>query len=113
MDDRIPAHLEVSALLRRASALGGFGTVIRRGERDGGTILILTLENGGKACAFERRPSSEGGRAWAVSRRQDSENKSEFDVWLTRRSAQDHDLWVIELDTPLGERLVAESGTIG
>lgn len=113
MDARLPAHLEVAALLRCANALGGFGTVIRRGDADGGTILVLTMENGGKACAFERMPTAEGTRQWTLNCRQDIENKTEFDDWLMRRTAQDRDLWVIELDTPLGERLIAESGTIG
>lgn len=113
MDARLPAHLEVAGWLRRAAAVGGFGTVIRKGERDAGTILILTMESGGNACALERMPTPDGTREWIVSNRQDAEKPQEFDDWLTRRASGDPDLWVIELDTPLGERLVAESGTLG
>ncbi len=113
MDARLPAHLEVGGWLRRAQAVGGFGTVIRKGERDAGTILILTIESGRNACAFERMPTPDGAREWVVTNRQGAEKPHEFDDWLTRRGSRDPDLWVIELDTPLGERLVAESGTIG
>ena len=111
MDARLPAHLEVSAWLRLAAARGGFGTVIRKGEREAGTILLLTIQSGANACIFERMPTAEGSRNWVLAKRQDAENKQEFDRWLTRRGDQDPDLWVIELDTALGERLVAESGT--
>ena len=113
MDARLPAHLEVSAWLRRANAIGGFGMVIRKGEREAGTILLLTLQSGANACAFERMPNPDGVRVWTVSKRQNIENKQEFAEWLARREAQDRDLWVVELDTALGERLIAELGTEG
>lgn len=111
MDARLPAHLEVAGWLRTAQAQGGFGAVLHKGEAQAGTILLLTLERGANACVFERMPHADGTRAWTAAKRQDTENKADFDHWLTRRSAQDPDLWVIELDTPLGERLIAESGT--
>ncbi|MBN8501871.1 MAG: DUF1491 family protein [Sphingomonadales bacterium] len=40
MTTRIPAHLEVSGLIRSVEAAGGFATVLYRGERESGTILI-------------------------------------------------------------------------
>jgi len=51
MDARLPAHLEVSGLLRAVEAAGGFATVLARGERDAGTILVVCCENGfSNAC---------------------------------------------------------------
>ena len=43
MDARLPAHLEVAGLIRMVEAEGGFASVIAKGERDAGTILILSL----------------------------------------------------------------------
>lgn len=103
---RIPAKLEVSGLIRAAQAAGGFAAVLHKGEEDGGTILVVTLDNGGKARLFERMPQLDGTRKWVESRVQDVENKGEFDVYVARRTIQDPDVWVVELDVASPERLI-------
>lgn len=105
---RLPAHLEVSALIRAAEAAGGFATVVSKGERDAGTILILTIERGGFARLWERMPRLDGARVFEVVRQQDNENKKEFEDYLTRRTARDPDIWLVELDIAGAERFVAE-----
>jgi hypothetical protein len=105
---RLPAHIEAAALIRAAEAAGGFGTVISKGERDAGSILVLTMERGGIARLWERMPRLDGARVFEMVREQDAENKPEFEEYLTRRTARDRDLWLIELDVPNAERLVAE-----
>lgn len=104
---RLPAHLEVSGLLRAAESAGGFAVVLQKGEREGGTILIVLTENGTSTRAFERMPDPNGARKWICSKVQDSENPSEFQDYLKRRAGQDPDLWMIELDVANGERLIA------
>jgi hypothetical protein len=108
--DRLPAALEASALIRLAEASGGFGMILHRGEPDSGTILIVILDNQGfgqtHASAFERLPKADGTRGWALAKAQDTENKGEFESYLTRRIAQDRDLWVVELTIAEGERFV-------
>jgi hypothetical protein len=106
MDDRLPAHLEVSALLRLVSASGGFATVIQKGERDAGAIMVLCCENGANTRAYERFPSLDGARKWHLVRSQDTENVTEFSDFLTRRADQDSDLWIVELDIANGERFI-------
>ena len=107
---RLPAGLEASALIRLAEANGGFGMVLHRGEPDSGTILIVILDNQGfgqsLARAFERLPKPDGTRGWTLSKEQDTENKQEFEIYLTRRMAQDRDLWVVELTIAEGERFI-------
>jgi len=107
MDGRIPAHLEVSGLIRAVQAAGGFGTVIARGERDAGTLLVICCENGADAAAFERMPLPDGTRAWTLSRKQDAENPQEFWDYCDRRQRQDDDLWIVELDISDAERFIA------
>ncbi len=107
-EGRLPAHLEVSALIRTVEAAGGFATVISKGERDAGVLLILTIERGGCARLWERMPRLDGSREFAVIRTEDTENKTEFSEYLDRRMAQDSDSWLIELDVPNAERFVAE-----
>lgn len=106
MDARLPAHLEVSALIRQAQAQGGFAAVLAKGEREAGTILVVTTENGRNTRVFERMPQLDGSRSWTCSKEQDSENKELFNEYLERRKSQDSDLWIVELDIANAERLI-------
>jgi hypothetical protein len=106
MDSRLPAHLEVNGLIRAVQAAGGFATVVAKGERDAGTLLVICCVNGAKATAYERMPQPDGSRAWTCSKAQDTENPREFWDYCDRRRQQDSDLWVVELDVPNGERFI-------
>ena len=110
MDDvRLPAHLEVSALIRATQAAGGFAMVLRKGDKEAGTILVVLTEKGGNSRVYERMPQADGTRAWHCSRRVDSQNPEDFDEYLARRRDQDGDLWIVELDIANGERLIGLS----
>jgi hypothetical protein len=112
-EERLPAHLEVAGLLRAVDAAGGFGMVIKKGERDAGTLLVVCCENGTNCRAYERMPRPDGTRGWALSKSQDPEKSNEFSEYLDRRARQDSDLWVVELDIANGERFIGLSGTAG
>lgn len=109
----LPAHLEAGGLLRQVQAAGGFATVIKKGERDAGTILVVLAENGANLRVFERMPQVSGGREWTLSITQNSDNPHEFHEYLERRGARDPDLWIIELDIPNGERFIGLNGYAG
>ena len=106
MDSRLPAHLEVSALIRLTQAAGGFAAVLAKGEPEAGTILVVLTENGGNSRVYERMPQVDGTRKWHCAKKQDIENKHEFQEYLDRRKYQDPDLWIVELDIADGERLI-------
>ncbi len=107
MEARLPAHIEVSGLIRAVEQAGGFATVIATGERDAGTLLVVCCAKGSAAIAYERMPQPDGTRSWTVSRSQDIENPREFWDYLDRRKNQDGDLWIVELDVPDAERFIA------
>lgn len=106
MDARLPAHLEVAALIRRTQAEGGFAAVLKKGDAEAGTILLVLTENGTNMRVYERMPQLDGTRAWHCSKRQDAGNPLEFGDYLDRRARQDEDLWIIELDIADAERLI-------
>lgn len=112
MASRLPAHLEVAGLIRAVEAAGGFATVLAKGERDAGTLLVICCDKGGDSAAYERMPQPDGTRVWTLSRRQDDENSQEFQEYLDRRRRQDEDLWIIELDIPQAERFIDSMGTL-
>lgn len=107
MDARLPAHLEVSGLVRRVENEGGFATIVQRGEKDAGTILILTLERGKNAALWERMPQLDGSRPFTLSKQEEPEKKKEFSEYLERRRRQDPDCWVVELDIVNAGRFIA------
>jgi hypothetical protein len=113
VDSRLPAHIEISGLIRAVEAEGGFGMVIAKGERDAGTILVLCCENGTNSRAYERMPQLDGTRKWTLSKTQDPENPHEFSEYYTKRKRQDPDLWVVELDIADAERFIGLGGTNG
>lgn len=81
--------------------------MLKKGEREAGTILLVLCENGKNPRAFERFPSPDGTRNWTCSKVQDIDNTSQFQDYLDRRGRQDRDLWIIELDVANGERLIS------
>ena len=110
---RLPAHLEVSGLIRRVAAEGGFAAVLAKGERDAGTILLVMRDSRTNPRLFERMPHPDGTRPWTLSRTQDPDNKQDFEDYLARRQAQDRDLWIVELDSPNPERFIGDSAGQG
>lgn len=112
MDSRLPAHVEVGALLRRVQAEGGFATVLAKGERDAGTIMVVCRASEADQRAYERMPQPDGTRSWALAQVRDSINPLIFAEWLDRRRAQDPDLWIVELDIAAPERFIGLSSAI-
>lgn len=106
MEPRLAAGVEVAALLRRCQAEGGFAAVLKKGEPEAGTILVVIAENGRNARVYERMPQLDGSRKWHCAKRQIAENPEDFLDYLGRRGRQDSDLWIIELDIVNGERFI-------
>lgn len=103
---RLPAALEVSGLLRRTQAAGGFATVLHKGEADAGTILVVALDREGLGTLYERLPDPSGPRRWLAVRTQDRASRPDFDQYLDRRKQQDRDVWIVELDIAEVERSI-------
>ena len=111
MTERLPAHLEASALLRQVADMGGFATIIRKGDADRGELLLLVTNRGVHVACLERTRGMAGEYAWervGPAAHADAQSVVEF---TSKRVRFDEDLWLIELDIPLPERFIAE--TIG
>lgn len=108
MTARLPAHVEVSAILRLAESQGGYATVLGRGERDAGTVLIVTLCRGTGAALYERMPGLDGSRSFVATKSEDADNKPNFFEYLERRRQQDPDVWLIEVDIADPARFIAQ-----
>ncbi len=82
--------------------------ILAKGERDAGTILLVTMRRGQDATLFERMPQLDGTRSFVCTKEQDSEKPQEFSEYLDRRHAQDPDTWILEVDIDDVERFVAD-----
>lgn len=107
MAPRLPSHLEVAGILRLAESSGGFATVLAKGDRDGGTIMLVIMCRGGPAQVYERMPGLDGLRLFVATKSQDTEKNDEISDYLARRHRQDPDLWILEVDIDDAERFIA------
>ena len=81
--------------------------VLAKGERDAGTVLIVSMFRGRDARLFERMPQMDGSRPFVATKSEDIENKQEFSEYLERRRRQDPDIWILEVDVADAERFIA------
>ena len=110
IEPRLSAEMKVKTLLRLANQNGGFGAVLKKGDRISGAILIQCLEKGENPRLLENMPSLYGQPNWQQIWPQDTENNKELKEYVAQRFRFDPDMWLIELDIPDAERLIAQMG---
>jgi hypothetical protein len=106
MPREIPAHLWVSALLRRAGQGGAFAVVVHRGDEERGDVLLKVTTERGKARLYAPAFNPEGPTEFA---RLPAETEVEVDELIARRRKADRDLWVIEIEDREGRHFLTET----
>jgi hypothetical protein len=112
-DGRLQTHLEVAGILRRAEASGGFGTVLRKGDFERGSLLLLISSRGRHFACLERMLSLDGSYSWQATGPSESASSTEVADFLARRARFDEDCWAVELDIAEPERFIAETTLTG
>lgn len=112
-DDRLPAAVEVAALIRRTQADGGFATVIKRGDADRGALLLVVSSRGRHVGCLERTLDFGGGYRWRSVGPRESSDSADIREFIQKRTRFDADLWAIELDIAEAERFIAETTLTG
>jgi len=110
MTERLPAHLEAASLLRRAEADGGFGTIVKRGDPDRGSLILLVSSRGEHCACFERALSPDGDYRWQRVGPPSGADPAALADWSQKRVRFDEDLWLIDLDVAEPERFIVETG---
>ena len=112
MSDRLPAKLEVAALIRRTESEGGFASVLHRGDPDRGAISLLITQRGRAAALLERRMAADFTYRWSNVMDGDAISSLSAD-WVETKSHIDPDCWLVELDIADAERFIAETTALG
>jgi hypothetical protein len=106
---RLPAHVEVAGLLRRVAADGDFATVMRKGDPERGSVLIMLSSRGRHIACLERVLGPQGDYRWQAVGPDESAGSADVADFIVRRARFDDDLWAIELDIANPERFIAET----
>jgi len=113
MAERLPAHVEAAGFLRAAEQAGGFGTVLRKGDADRGSLVLIVGERGVHHGCLERSLSPDGIYRWLQVGPPRGAGTETIADWSQKRINFDDDLWLIELDIPSPERFIAETTSSG
>jgi hypothetical protein len=108
-DGRLPAAVEAAGLIRRAQADGDFAAIIKKGDADRGSLLLLVSSRGRHVACLERRLTPGGSYCWAGVGPSESAQPQEVAEFLAKRTRFDADSWAIELDIADAERFIAET----
>lgn len=87
--------------------------MIRKGDPDSGSLLLLVTSRGVHVAALERVWSLDGGYRWQQVGPPESASSEQMADFLASRARFDEDSWVIELDVADSERFIAETTAAG
>ena len=104
MDDaRIPTELWVKAHLSRLSAQGLPAVIAQRGDAHGG-MVILKVNRLDKGCrVLTQTRDLDGVLSWMPALKGELVPEREADDYISRQTARDPDLWVVEVEARDGE----------
>jgi len=99
--------------MRRVTAEGGFATIVRKGNDERGSLLLLVASRGSHVAALERVLGADGSYVWQRVGPSESASSMEMADFLAKRARFDEDSWAIELDIAEPERFIAETTSKG
>lgn len=105
MNSRLKSDIWVSALLRRAMSAGAFAVVAQKGDRDAGTVLVSVRAHNGLMRLYQAVTNMDGERVWHEG---EAQNARDVDAAISKRTARDNDLWVVEIDDREGRHFLTE-----
>jgi hypothetical protein len=108
MDERLPAHVEASALMRRVQADGGFAAVLHKGDPERGAVSLLLRRRGEFFGLLERVMGPGFAYVWQLSRSDEELSSRGIEDLVASKRRFDADSWLIELDIAEPERFIAE-----
>ncbi len=113
MNERLPAHVEVAAIMRLVDAEGGFATIIRKGDPDRGALTLILQKRGEFCGILERELGPSFTYEWVFRTAGPDVGSQDVSGLIARKAQFDPDLWLIDLDIADPERFIAETTALG
>lgn len=105
----LKTEIWVSALLRRVAVAGSFAAVARKGDPDGGAVLIKVATMDGRARLYAPARAGEGDRIWLdLSAGSLGDSERDVDEYARKRADSDPDIWVVEIEDKQGRHFLME-----
>jgi GMP synthase (glutamine-hydrolysing) len=99
---RLKTGIWVQACVRRGDSAGITVTVVRKGDADGGAVLIKLNQRELGCTVLTETRDKDGVRAWMRGTGAAPVAESEADAYIARHRQRDPDLWVVEVDDRAG-----------
>ena len=77
--------------------------VVKRGDPDGGAVILRLNRLDGTSHVFAQARTATGERAWAKASGADAEGRladADVEAYIARQRKFDPDLWVLEIEDP-------------
>lgn len=113
MSERLPARVEVTAIMRRVQSGDGFAAILHRGDPERGSISLLVMERGDMRAVLERRMTKDFNYRWSEVPASVALGGSNWREWVEKLSRIDPDSWLVELDVADAQRFIAETIAAG
>lgn len=105
MEPRLATHIIVKALLRQMDVAGQSMMVLKKGEAEAGSLILVITEQGRPLFLLERAFLPEGRYGWGRAALAEGADEAEFSRYIEKRQKFDPDLWIIELEGRQSESL--------
>jgi len=109
-EERLPTHVWVDALVRRALSAGAAAFVLQRGDESRGDVLVKVAELNGNARLYGPGMGMDGSRVFLdfTGVQGVGPEETEVDAYVSRARERDRDLWVIEVEDREGRHFITE-----
>ena len=99
----------VHALLRTVQVHGAMAYVVRRGDDTAGAVLLKINKLDGTARLLVPARDGDGERIFLdLTGKTAGPDETSIDAYLNTRSAQDQDIWIVEIEDRLDRNFVIE-----
>jgi len=95
----------VYALIRRAEIGAAFAALVRKGDPDGGAVLVKVCTLDGDAVLYRPIRNFDGDRVWLPK---GPVCEREIDQLIGKRVKTDPDVWVVEIEDKQGRHFLTE-----
>lgn len=101
-EPRLKTEIWVKACIRRAGVDGIAMAVVRRGDSDGGAVLVKLNRLDGNCTVFAETRDVAGARARIRGTGTQPVPETEADAYIARSRRVDPDIWVLEIEDRQG-----------